>query len=189
MNAITYKEVFTRIKENKVWLGNNARVNGGAMFYEIPEAIANLDQIREIKTNQDGRKVYITRVQGVRWFTNLDHGRLHQSIPLMSETDVIKFSTKKPFDKYDNYDAIEVSLVKNIPKDYDGMMGVPISFLDKYNPDQFEIIGSFNNGVHGEEIGAKRIEVVSDGKTMMWNGPAVNKVPIYKRIIIKHRKK
>ena len=189
LNAITYREVFSMIKKNKVWLGNNARVNGGAMFYEIPEAVANLDQVREIKTDEKGKKVYITRVQGVRWFTNLDHGRLHQPLPLMPESDVIKFVTKKPFDKYDNYDAIEVSLVKNIPSDYKGLMGVPISFLDKYSPGQFEIIGSFNNGEHGVELGAKKIEILTEGKKMMWNGPAVNKSPIYKRIIIKHKKK
>ncbi|MDP3956235.1 MAG: adenine-specific methyltransferase EcoRI family protein [bacterium] len=189
LNAITYREVFSVIQKNKVWLGNNARVNGGAMFYEIPEAVANLDQVREIKTDENGKKTYITRVQGVRWFTNLDHGRLHQPLPLMPESDVIKFVTKKPFDKYDNYDAIEVSLVKNIPSDYSGYMGVPISFLDKYSPEQFEIIGSFNNGEHGTELGAKRIEILTEGKKMMWNGPAVNKSPIYKRIIIKHKKK
>ncbi len=188
LNAITYREVFSMIKENKVWLGNNARVNGGAMFYEIPEAVVNLDQVREIKTDENGKRTYITRVQGVRWFTNLDHGRLHQPIPLMPEADVIKFSTKRPFDKYDNYDAIEVSLVKNIPSDYKGYMGVPISFLDKYSPEQFEIIGSFNNGEHGAELGATKIEISSEGKKMMWNGPAVNKSPIYKRIIIRHKK-
>jgi len=147
LNAITYKEVFPLLKSNKVWLGNNARVNGGAMFYEIPEAVVNLDQVREIKTNEQGKKIYITRVQGVRWFTNLDHGRLHQPIPLMSEADVIKFSTNKPFVTYDNYDAIEVSLVKNIPKDYDGVMGVPISFFDKHSPKQFTILGTSDNGV------------------------------------------
>lgn len=147
LNAITYKEVFPMIKENKVWLGNNARVNGGAMFYEIPEAVANLDQIREIKIDEKGNKVYITRVQGVRWFTNLDHGRLHQPIPLMTYTDVLKFSTNKPFVQFDNYDAIEIALVKNIPKDYDGIMGVPISFLDKYSPEQFEILGTSDNGL------------------------------------------
>jgi hypothetical protein len=147
LNAITYKEVFPLLKSNKVWLGNNARVNGGAMFYEIPEAVVNLDQVREIKTNEQGKKVYITRVQGVRWFTNLDHGRLHQPIPLMSEADVIKFSTNKPFVSYDNYNAIEVSLVKNIPKDYNGVMGVPISFFDKHSPKQFTILGTSDNGI------------------------------------------
>ena len=147
LNAITYKEVFPLLKENKVWLGNNCKVNGGAMFYEIPEDIANLAQVREIRTNEIGKKVYITRVQGVRWFTNLDHGRLHQPLPLMTESEIIKFVTKKPFFKYDNYDAIEVSLVKNMPSDYDGVMGVPVSFLDKYFPEQFIILGTSDNGL------------------------------------------
>lgn len=147
LNAITYKEVFPMIKNNQVWLGNNARVNGGAMFYEIPEAVVNLEQVREIKTDENGKKIYITRVQGVRWFTNLDHGRLHLPIPLMTHADVLKFSTNKPFVHYDNYDAIEIALVKNIPKDYNGVMGVPISFLDKYSPEQFEILGTSDNGL------------------------------------------
>ena len=115
------------------------------MFFEIPEGIANLDQVREIKTNESGKKVYITRVQGVRWFTNLDHGRRHQPLPLMTKDEVIKFVTKKPFKKYDNYDAIEVSLVKNIPSDYKGVMGVPVSILDKYSPEQFKIVGMCEN--------------------------------------------
>jgi len=151
LNAITYKEVFPLLKENKVWLGNNYKVNGGAMFYEIPEGIANLDQVREIKINETGKKVFITRVQGVRWFTNLDHGRLHQPLPLMTELEIIKFVTKKPFDKYDNYDAIEVSLVKNIPSNYKGMMGVPVSFLDKYSPEQFEILGTSDIMINSRE--------------------------------------
>jgi hypothetical protein len=176
LNAITYKEVFPLIKDNKVWLGNNYKVNGGAMFYEIPEDIANLDQVREIRTSENGKKVYITRVQGVRWFTNIDHGRLHEPLPLMIESDVIKFGTQKPFDKYENYDAIEVSLVKNIPSDYDGVMGVPVSFLDKYNPDQFEILGS-NRGVD------------QDPSKIYGRGSYINGKEVYKRLFIKHKRK
>ncbi len=202
LNAITYKEVFPLLKENKVWLGNNYKVNGGAMFYEIPEAIANLDQVREIKTKEDGKKVYITRVQGVRWFTNLDHGRLHEKLPLMTEADVIKFSTKKPFDKYDNYDAIEVSLVKNIPSDYEGMMGVPISIMDKYSPEQFRILGTSDNGLVDDKFkktpGLTK-EFVDDyykaGGTGAYKegnptaGYYKNNVAkmVYKRIFIKHK--
>ncbi len=188
LNAITYIEVFQMLKENKAWLGNNYKVNGGAMFYEIPEDIANMEQVREVKTNEAGKKVYITRVQGVRWFTNIDHGRRHQPLPLMTEAEIVKFVTKKPFDKYDNYDAIEVSLVKNMPSDHKGLMGVPVSFLDKYSPEQFEIVGSFNAGAHGEEIGAVKTEINLKGKKLMWNGPVVRKEPQYKRIIIKHKK-
>lgn len=147
LNAITYKEVFPLLQSNKVWLGNNYKVNGGAMFFEIPEEIANLEQVREIKTSTSGIKTYVTRVQGVRWFTNLDHGRRHQPIPLMTEAEVIKFVTKKPFIRYDNYDAIEVPLVKNIPSDFQGVLGVPISIMDKYSPFQFEILGTSDNGI------------------------------------------
>ena len=176
LNAITYKEVFPLLKENKVWLGNNYKVNAGAMFFEIPEKIANLDQVREIKTDESGKKVYITRVQGIRWFTNLDHGRRHQPLQLMTEKEVIKFTTKKPFEKYDNYDAIEVSLVKNIPSDYKGVMGVPVSFLDSYNPDQFEILGS-NRGVD------------QDPNKIFGKGSYLNGKEVYKRLFIKHKKK
>lgn len=152
LNAITYKEVFPLLKANKVWLGNNARFNGGAMFYEIPEAVANLDQIREVRTSPEGRKMYITRVQGVRWFTTLAHGRLHQPISLMTMSDNRKYNKKLQkstafYSLYDNYDAIEVPNVDAIPSDFDGVMGVPISFFDKYSPDQFEILGTSDNGI------------------------------------------
>ncbi len=184
MNAITYKEVFPLLRDNKVWLGNNYKVNAGAMFFEIPEKIANLEQVREIKTNESGKKVYITRVQGIRWFTNLDHGRRHQPLQLMTEKEVIKFTTKKPFERYENYDAIEVSLVKNIPSDYKGVMGVPVSFLDKYNPDQFDIIGSDYNikeGLLPELVNPK------------WKGKLdrgyVNGRRLFTRIFIRHKKK
>ena len=147
MNAITYKEVFPLLRDNKVWLGNNYRINGGAMFFELPESIANLDQVREIKTDANGNKTYITRVQGVRWFTNIDHGHRHLPLPLMTTEDNLMYSKHKEikgkasYDRYDNYDAIEVPYVDAIPSDYPGMMGVPVSFLDKYCPEQFEIIG------------------------------------------------
>ena len=104
LNAITYKEVFPLLRDNKVWLGNNYKINAGAMFFEIPEAIANLEQVREVKTDETGKKVYFTRVQGIRWFTNLDHGRRHEPIPLMTESEIVKFATKVPFIEYDNFD-------------------------------------------------------------------------------------
>lgn len=215
MNAITYKEVFPLIKENKVWLGNNYKVNGGAMFYEIPEDIVNLDQVREIKEDKQGKKIFITRVQGVRWFTNLDHGRHHEFLQLMPEKEVIKFITKKPFKKYDNYDAIEVSLVKNIPSDYDGIMGVPISFLDKYSPEQFEILGATQRGCHDEVPDTKKYddywEVKQSGQKTGSSGGKTNEnanlvgndgkknyfinkdgriiQSAYQRIFIRHKKK
>ena len=179
MNAITYKEIFPMIKANKLWLGNNAKVNGGAMYYEIPEEIVNLDQVREIKVNEQGRKVYITRVQGVRWYTNLDHGRRHQPLSLMTMADNLKFNKKmqdKPaYDRYDNYDAIDVSYVDAIPSDYDGVMGVPISFMDKYSSEQFEILGA-NRGVGQDPDGIY-------GRSTYVNGKET-----YKKLFIKHRK-
>ena len=174
LNAIVYVDVFPLLKANKVWLGNNYKINGGAMFYEIPEDLANLDQVREIKTNEAGKKVYITRVQGVRWFTNLEHGREREFLDLMPMEDVIRYSTKKPFEKYDNYDAIEVEGVKDIPSDYDGVMGVPISFLDKYNPKQFELVGS-NRGVNQDPDGVYGRSTYLHGKE------------IFKRVFIKHK--
>ena len=183
LNAITYKEVFPLLKENKIWLGNNCKVNGGAMFFEIPEKIANLEQVREIKTSESGKKVYITRVQGVRWFTNLDHGRRHQPLQLMTEKEVIKFTTKKPFDKYDNYNAIEVSLVKNIPSDYKGVMGVPMSIFDKYSPEQFEILGSDYNVKQG--LLPKLVNPKWGGKL---DRGYVNNKRLYTRIFIRHKK-
>ena len=184
MNAITYKEVFPLLKENKVWLGNNYKINAGAMFFEIPEKIANLEQIREVKVNESGKKVYITRVQGVRWFTNLDHGRRHQPLPLMTKAEVVKFATKKSFEKYDNYNAIEVSLVKNIPSDYDGVMGVPMSIFDKYSPEQFEILGSDYNVREG--LLPKLVNPKWKGKL---DRGYVNNKRLYTRILIKHKKK
>ena len=124
INAITYKEVFPLIKENKIWLGST----NGVKVYNKPDGTEE-------------------KMGNTCWFTNIDHGRRHQPLNLMTEVDVIKFVTKKPFVEYDNYDAIEVPYVKQIPNGYDGVMGVPISFLDKYNPNQFEILGTSDNGL------------------------------------------
>ena len=132
MNAITYKEIFPLIKENKLWLGAGKN-DGRNVWFQVP------DYYEKFHKEENGKKYAF--VAGTVWFTNLDHGRRHQPLPLMTEAEVIKFVTKKPFVKYDNYDAIEVSQVKNIPSDYIGVIGVPISFLSKYNPEQFEILG------------------------------------------------
>ena len=124
MNAITYKEVFPLIKENKIWLG----VHSGAREYIKPD-----------KTTQT--------MGNANWFTNLEHGRRHQPLELMTSAEVFEHSRhkelrgKKEYAKYDNYDAIEVPYTDAIPCDYDGVMGVPISFLGKYCPEQFEVLG------------------------------------------------
>ena len=141
MNAITYKEVFPLLKENKVWLGPS--ISSGDREFQVPDSYPI--NAAGWRIDENGRK-YL-RIKGVRWFTNLDHGRRHQPLPLMTMADNLKFSKhkeikgKESYDRYDNYNAIEVPFTDSIPSDYDGVMGVPISFLDKYSPDQFEIVG------------------------------------------------
>jgi hypothetical protein len=136
-NAITYKEVFPHIKANKLWLGcTNFNVG---MFFEVP---ADWERFHHVD-NQTGKK--IARVSTSCWYTNLDHGRRHKPLNLMTMADNLRFSAslrdQGAYENYDNYDAIEVGTYKEIPSDYDGVMGVPVTFLDKYSPDQFEIVG------------------------------------------------
>ena len=154
MNAITYKEVFPLIKENKMWYG--CSISSGDREFGVPEEYPL--NAAGWRIDENGKK-YI-RVKGVRWFTNLDHGRRHQQLSLMTMADNLKFSRhkeikgKSAYEHYDNYDAIEVPFTDAIPSDYDGAMGVPISFLDKYCPEQFEIIGQ-TQGDSGKELGLK----------------------------------
>lgn len=146
MNAITYKETFPLIKDNKIWLGAT-NFNIG-MYFKVPADFVYASTYK-FEREQNGEKV--NRVPGVCWFTNIEHGRRHQPLPLMTMADNLKFSKhkeirgKEAYDKYDNYDAIEVPYTDAIPNDYDGVMGVPISFLDKYCPEQFEIVGMCEN--------------------------------------------
>ncbi len=185
-NAITYKEVFPFIKANKLWLGVD---NGGTKWFQVQDDYDITTESRKKIVN--GTKYF--SMGSIMWFTNLDHGRRHQKLSLMTMEDNFRFSKnlsgKSAYDRYDNYNAIEVGTYKEIPSDYDGAMGVPITFLDKYNPEQFEIIGCFEGGTHGEELGAvKSVEVSSTGKELLWNGPIVNRTRRYKRIVIRHRK-
>jgi hypothetical protein len=145
MNAITYKEVFPLIKDNIVWLGQS--ISSGDREFRVPASYPL--ESSGWRVDEEGQK-YI-RVKGVRWFTNLDHGRRHQPLALMTEVENVKFSKHKTvkgvgYQKYDNYEAIEVPFTSAIPSDYAGVMGVPISFLDKYSPEQFEILGMCENG-------------------------------------------
>ncbi len=201
MNAITYKEIFPLIKANRLWLG--ATGNGSDMVFAVPNGV----EIAESDRQKAARLGYVgdyTRLGNSCWFTNLDHGRRHKPLPLMTQADIIKFSTKKPFKKYDNYNAIEVSFVKNIPADYDGIMGVPISFLDKYNPDQFRILGTSDNGLVDDKFkktpGLTKefvVDYYKAGGTGAYKegnptaGCYENNVAkmVYKRIFIKHKKK
>lgn len=140
VNAITYKEVFPLIKGNKVWLGpsisSGDREFGVPDYYPLEAAGFRID---------DEGKHYI-RVKGVRWFTNIEHGRRHEPLNLMTMNDNIMYSKHKEikgaeYQRYDNYEAIEVPYSDAIPSDYEGTMGVPITFLDKYCPEQYEILG------------------------------------------------
>lgn len=114
-----------------------------------------------------------------RWFTNLGVAKRHEKLILR------KKYRPEEYLRYDNYDAINVDKVSDIPVDYDGVMGVPISIMDKYNPDQFEILGLWKSGHPGDVIGAAQCEAVSAGKTIVWNGPTVNGKTKYCRILIR----
>lgn len=149
MNAITYKEIFPLIMKNKLWLG--ATGNGNDMVFGVPEGAEVKISDRQ-KAERLGYKGDYTRLGNSCWYTNLEHGRRHQPLSLMNVEDNLKHSKHKEirengYPKYDNYDAIEVPYTDSIPSDYEGVMGVPISFLDKYCPDQFEIVGHPQSGI------------------------------------------
>ncbi len=137
MNAITYKEIFSLIKEDKLWLGNG--FHAGNAFFSTPTVRG------DFASGVYDKKTGLVKFRNCHWFTNLDHGKRHQLLSLMTTSDNLKFNKKMKdkfaYDHYDNYDAIEVPFTNAIPSDYDGVMGVPISFLDRYSPEQFEIVG------------------------------------------------
>lgn len=148
-NSITYKGIFPLIKNNKIWLGNG--FNNGNAFFKIPRS-SNLNFAKGVLESESS----IVKFRNCSWFTNIEHGRRHQPLTLMTKADNIKFSKHKEiknigYQKYDNYDAIDVPFVDAIPSDYDGVMGVPITFLDKYCPEQFEIV-SFRKGEDGKDL-------------------------------------
>ena len=130
VNAISYKEVFPLIKENKMWLGVSSFNKG--MYFGVPDDYTYADTYK-FDRERNGKKVM--RVSSICWFTNLDHKKRHEELVLYKKYN------EEEYPKYDNYDAIEVSKVTDIPMDYEGIMGVPITFLDKYCPEQFEIVG------------------------------------------------
>jgi len=178
INAITYKEVFPLIKKNKIWLGTGmGRWISGFIVPESYELYGT-----EARIDEHGNRIVSTN--NCLWLTNLDHGKRHQPLPLMTMSDNIKFSSHnnikgKEYKRYDNYDAIEVPYTDAIPSDYNDVMGVPITFLDKYNPEQFEIIGASDNGVIDEKYKIPHFK--------KHNEPYINGKKIYKRIFIKKR--
>lgn len=178
LNAISYKEVFPLIEANNLWLGAT-NFNKGMYFY-VPDDF-EYKKSYHFEREMNGNKV--SRVPGVCWFTNIDHGRRHEPLRLMTEKDNIKYSKHKnvrnhKYRKYDNYDAIEVPFTDAIPNDYDGLMGVPVTFLDKYNPSQFEIKGITQSWYGAaSKIYPKQIQVNASGQekevTKLNDGPAI----------------
>ena len=181
-NAITYKEIFKLIKENKIWLGFG--FTGGAGHF--------INTQYENYATATDKKEGMIRVSGVHWFTNLDINKRHEDLILYKKYN------EEEYPKYENFDAINVDVTKDIPVDYTGAMGVPITFIDKYNPDQFEIIGlGISNS--GLEVGVQpykpehkkyRKEIQKRGAVdgdlyMMKNG--IVEVP-YARILIRNKK-
>lgn len=156
-NAITYKEIFPLIKDNKLWLGNGFKGNA-AHFASVYKDIAAAADHRE----------GMIRVSGVQWFTNLDISKRHEDLVLY------KTYSAKEYPKLDNFDAIEVSKTVDIPVDYNGLMAVPITFLNKYNPDQFEIVGN---------LGSYAPDGYSLSGAIYLNGQKV-----YKRLLIKRKR-
>lgn len=166
-NSITYKDVFPLIKENRMWLGYGFKRN---MAHFIAPHYA------DTASDADHREGMI-RVSGVVWYTSLDHNKRHEEMILVQRYH----GNEAVYPRYDNYDAIEVSKTQHIPMDYEGAMGVPITFLTKYNPDQFEIIGAtesegkgFSSGLWNPESGVAQA--------------AINGTRVYKRLFIRNRK-
>ena len=156
-NAITYKELFPLLMNNRIWLG--ATGFSSDMVFGVPEGTV----VKESDKKKAERLGYVgnyTRLGNSCWSTNIDHGRRHQPLRLMTEAQNMRFSKHKEikgkgYQKYDNYDAIEVNYYDAIPSDYDGVMGVSITFLDKYCPEQFEIVGMAKRGAGDPALKSK----------------------------------
>lgn len=178
MNAITYKEIFPYLKDNKMWIGMT-NFNKG-MYFVVPNDYEYADTYK-FEREMDGEKVI--RVSASCWFTNLDISKSKEFIVLSKTYDPDKYP------KYDNYDAIEVSRVKDIPYDYDGVMGVPITILN-YGLNDIEIIGGLNGYKETDEAnglfcGTPTEYIDKNGKVKIWTGPTINKKTCYFRILIR----
>jgi len=202
VQAITYLDIFPLIKDNKLWLGPT--IHSGDREFRVPDHYP----LKAAGWRVDDNGVKYIRVKGVRWYTNLDHGRRHEPLECMTMADNLRFSRHKQlkgkanYDRYYNFDAIEVPFSDAIPSDHDGLMGVPISFLDKYNPDQFEIVGNSDDGTMMREIGVRALglEFISAYRARGGTGhysPGMRMLGllepqprvIFKRILIRHRRR
>lgn len=180
VNAITYKEIFPLIKDNKMWLGKT--IHSGDREFRVPDDYPL--NAAGYRVDEQGNK-YI-RVKGVRWYSNIDYEERHR--------DLISYRTYTPeeYPKYDNYDAIEVSKTSDIPCDYEGIMGVPITFLDKYNPNQFEILG-ITDRQNSSGLRTKKYTAEDSPKYNDLNARSVLKTPngykqMYARVLIRKKK-
>ena len=202
VQAITYLEIFPLIKDNKLWLGPTIR--SGDREFRVPDHYP----LKAAGWRVDDNGVKYIRVKGVRWYTNLDHGRRHEPLECMTMADNLRFSrhkqlrARRDYDRYYNFDAIEVPFSDAIPSDHDGLMGRPYPFLDKYNPDQFEIVGNSDDGTMMREIGVRPLgrEFISAYRARGGTGhysPGMRMLGllepqprvIYKRILIRHRRR
>lgn len=178
INVIIYKEVFPLIKENKIWLGTG--MGRWISGFLVPDAYELFGTEASIDSN--GNRIIATN--NCLWLTNLDHGKRHQPLALMTMEDNLRFNKKlkgiSSYNLYENYDAIEVPYTDAIPSDFNGVMGVPITFLDKYNPEQFEILWTSDRGGDG------MLDQIKLPHTR-YDAPVVNGKGLYKRIFIKHK--
>jgi hypothetical protein len=181
LNALKYKETFSYIMDGKIWLGATY-FNGGAAFFKTFAFDETKASIYEIRNGE-----YYVRVNGVRWYTNLDHSQRHEEIRLWKTYK----GNEKDYPHYDNYDAIEVDKVKDIPLDYSGIMGVPISFMDKWNPDQFEIVGVTDrqntSGLRTRFYTIEDTESFNDLNRCSVIKIGKNYKTLYTRLLIKHK--
>lgn len=169
INAVTYNDVFPLIKDNKIWLG--VSITSGDRAFNVPEDYP----LKAATCGVDDNGKRFIRVKGVRWFTNIDHKKRHKPLELTVEYN----STNNP--SYDNYNAVEVSRTKDIPVDYKGAMGVPITFLDKYCVDQFEILDAREYALNDKQR-KKNTYLIKDA-----DSGAINGKNTYARILIKKK--
>ena len=167
LNATTYKEFFPLLKDNKAWMG--VSIHSGDRKFCVPDDYPL--NAAGCGVDENGKK--FIRVKGVRWWTNLDNPQRHAKLPLY------KHYTPEEFPRFDNYDAIEVPKTSDIPYDYNGLMGVPITFMDKYNPEQFEVIGCSDNGAVDARYKLPHFK--------RHNEPYLAGQKVYKRIFIRRR--
>ena len=180
MNAITYKEIFPKIMDNKMWLGYRSLSKD--MYFTVTEDYQKwlLENKKEGSAYKVVNGVVMGRLASVCWYTNLEHGKRHERMVMDTMENNLRYNQKLikkiseygTYPKYDGQDVIEVPYVDAIPSDYDGVMGVPVTFLDRYNPEQFELIGEAKHGIDGE------FDRFS---------PAINGKDMFTRLLIRNR--